>query len=114
MTFESVSIVLGGQIRTRECYGSRRKPSTGRWFNDVESPNSGTVCNVIASDVGGNVEYRCGSCAVSGGRSGQTIGYAEGTESGQVYDSDGPVAPPVGTGCFRAVTGVDLYFLYEL
>ena len=48
-----------GQIRTRKCYGGRRKPSTGRGFHDVESPNSGTVCNVIASDVGGNVEYRC-------------------------------------------------------
>ena len=45
---------------------------------------------------------------------GQTIGYAEGSASGQVYDSDGPVAPSVGSGCFRAMTNVDLHFLYEL
>ena len=65
-TFESVSIVLGGQVRTRKCYGGRRKPATGRWVHDVESSNSGTVCNIVASDVGGNVEHRCGSCGVSG------------------------------------------------
>ena len=30
------------------------------------------------------------------------------------YDSDGPVAPSVGSGCYRAVAGVDLPFLYEM
>ena len=33
---------------------------------------------------------------------------------GQIHDSDGPVAPSVGSGCYRAVAGVDLPFLYEM
>ena len=68
-TFESVSIVLGGQIRTRKCYGGRRKPPKGRWVHDVKPTNSGTVRNVVTSDVSGNVEYWCGSCGVSCRRS---------------------------------------------
>ena len=113
-TFESFTIVLGGQIRTRKCYGGSPKPTEGHWFYDVESSNSGTVRNVIASDVSGNVEYWCRSCGVSGGRSRQVVGNAEGSASSQVHDSDGPVAPSVGSGCFRAVADVDLPFLYEL
>ena len=91
--FESFTIVLGGQIRTRKCYGGSRKLTEGRWFYDVESSNSGTVRNVVASDVSGNVEYWCGSCGVSGGRSRQAVGNAEGSASSQVHASDGPVAP---------------------
>ena len=113
-TFESFTIILGGQIRTRKCYGGSRKPTEGRWFYDVKSSNSGTVRNVAASDVSGNVEYWCGSCGVSGGRSRQAVGNAEGSASSQVHDSDGPVAPSVGSGCFRAIADVDLPFLYEL
>ena len=113
-TFESFTIVLGGQIGTGKCYGGSRKPTEGRWFYDVESSNSGTVCNVIASDVSGNVEYWCGSRGLSGGRSRQAVRNAEGPASSQVHDSDGPVAPSVGSGCPRAVVDVDLPFLYEL
>ena len=71
--------------------------------------DAGTVRNVVASDVSRNVEHWCGPCGVSCRRSRQTIGYAKGSASGQVYDSDGPVAPSVW-----AVTNVDLHFLYEL
>ena len=39
---------------------------------------------------------------------------AEGTAGGQIHDSDGPVAPSVGPGCYQAVAGVDLPFLYEV
>ena len=39
---------------------------------------------------------------------------AEGPASSQVHDSDGPVAPSAGSGCSRAVTDVDLPFLYDL
>ena len=113
-TFESVSIVLGGQVRTRKCYGGRRKPTKGRWVHDVEPSNSGTVRNGVASDVSRNVEHWCGPCGVSCRRGRQTIGYAKGSASGQVYDSDGPVAPSVWSGSDRAVTNVDLHFLYEL
>ena len=113
-TFESVSIVLGGQVRTRKCYGGGCKPPKGRWVHDVEPSNSGTVRNIVTSDVSRNVEYWCGSCGVSCRRNRQTIGYAKGSASGQVYDSDGPVAPSVGSGSSRAVTNVDLHLLYEL
>ena len=94
--------------------GGSRKPTEGRGFYDVETSNSGTVCNVVASDVSGNVEYWCGSCGVSGGGGGQAVGDAEGPASSQIHDSDGPVAPSVGSGCFRAIADVDLPFLYEL
>ena len=58
-TFEPFTIVLGGQIRTEKCDGSSREPTAGCWFHDVESSNSGTVRNVVASDVIKNVEYWC-------------------------------------------------------
>ena len=113
-TVESFTIVLGGQIGTGKCYGGSRKPTEGCWFHDVESSNSGTVRNVVASDVSRNVEYWCGSRGLSGGRSRQAVGNAEGPASSQVHDSDGPVAPSVGSGCPRAVADFDLPFLYEL
>ena len=97
-TFESFTIILSGQIGTRKCYGGSRKPTKGRWFYDVESSNSGTVCDVVASDVSRNVEYWCGSCGIPGGRSRQAVGNAEGPASSQVHDSDRPVAPSVGPG----------------
>ena len=113
-TFESFTIVLGEEIRTRKCYGGSRKPTEGRGFYNVESSNSGTVRNVVALDVSGNVDYWCGSCGVSGGGGGQAVGDAEGPASSQIHDSDGPVAPSVGSRCFRAIADVDLPFLYEL
>ena len=61
-----------------------------------------------------DVPVWCGPCGVSCRRSRQTIGYAKGSASGQVYDSDGPVAPSVWSGSSRAVTNVDLHFLYKL
>ena len=56
---EPFTIVLGGQIGTGKCYGGSREPTEGCWFHDVESSNSGTICNVVASDVIRNVEYWC-------------------------------------------------------
>ena len=34
--------------------------------------------------------------------------------AGQILGSDGPVAPSIGTGCYRAAAGVDLPFLHEM
>ena len=113
-TVESFTIVLGGQIGTGKCYGGSRKPTEGCWFHDVKSPNSGTVRNVIASDVSRNVEYWCGSRGLSGGRSRQAVCNSDGPAGSQVHDSDGPVAPSVGSEYSRAVADVDLPFLYEL
>ena len=56
---EPFTIVLGGQIGTGKCYGGSREPTEGCWFHDVESSNSSTVCDVVASDVIRNVEYWC-------------------------------------------------------
>ena len=62
---ESLTIVLGGQIGSGKCHGgSRQKPTEGRGIHDVGSPDSGTIRNVVTSDVGGNVEHWCGSYVV--------------------------------------------------
>ena len=43
----------------RVCYGGGRQPAERCWSHDVESSNSGTICDVVASDVLGNDEYWC-------------------------------------------------------
>ena len=58
-TIEPFTIVLGGQIGTGKCYGGSREPTERCWFHDVESSNSSTVRDVVASDVIRNVEYWC-------------------------------------------------------
>ena len=55
---------LGGQVRPRKCYGGGCKPTARRGVHDVEPTNPGTVRDVVASNVGRNVEYWCGSCGI--------------------------------------------------
>ena len=43
------------------------KPTEGCGIHDVESPDSGTIHNVVTSDVGGDVEHWCGSRGLPGG-----------------------------------------------
>ena len=52
------------------CYGGGRQPAERCWSHDVESSNSGTIRDVVASDVVGNDEYWCWSRGLSGGRGG--------------------------------------------
>ena len=42
------------------CYGGGRQPAERCWSHDVESSNSGTIRDVVASDVVGNDEYLIG------------------------------------------------------
>ena len=42
------------------------------------------------------------------------VGDSEGAASGQVHDSNGPVAPSVGSGCSRASTDIVLHILYDM
>ena len=64
---ESLTSVLGGQIGSGKCYGGSRKSTEGCGIHDVEPPDSGTIRNVVTSDVGGNVDHWCGSRGLSGG-----------------------------------------------
>ena len=64
---ESLTSLLGGQIGSGKCYGGSRKPTEGCRIHDVEAPDSGTIRNVVTSDVSGNVDHWCGSRGLSGG-----------------------------------------------
>ena len=54
---EPFTIVLGEPLGSGMCYGGGHQPAERCWSHDVESPNSGTICDVVASDVVGNDEY---------------------------------------------------------
>ena len=51
---EPLTIVLGEPLGSRMCYGGGRQPAKRYWSHDVEHSNSGTICDVVASDVVGN------------------------------------------------------------
>ena len=70
--------------------------------------------DVVTSDVVGNYEYRRRQCSVSCGRSSEVIYGSEGAACGQMHDSDGTVAPSVGSGCSWAITDINLRILYEM
>ena len=54
---EPFTIVLGAQIGSGMCYGGSSESAERCGFHDVKSSNSGTIRNVVESDVVGNVEY---------------------------------------------------------
>ena len=111
---EPFTIVLGEPIGSGMCYGGGDQPTERCGTHDDESSNSGTIRNVVESDVVGNAEHWYGSRGFSVGRGRKTFYDTEGTAGSQIHDSDGPVAPSVGSGCYRAVAGVDLPFLHEM
>ena len=56
---EQFTIVLGEPLGSGVCYSGGRQPAERCRSHDVESLNSGTVRDVVASDVVGNYEYWC-------------------------------------------------------
>ena len=56
---EPFTIFLSEPLGPGMCYGGGRQPAERCWSYDVESSNSGTIRDVVASDVVGNDEYWC-------------------------------------------------------
>ena len=68
----------------------------------------------VTLDVVGNNEYWRRSCSVSCRRSSDVIHDSEGTASGQIHGSNGPVAPSFGSGCSRPSADIVLKILHEM
>ena len=76
-------LFLGEPLGLRMCYGGGRQPTERCWSHNVESSNSGTVRDVVTSDVVGNDEYWGWSRGLSGGRGGESV-----------YDPEGAAGRP--------------------
>ena len=51
---EPLTVVLGEPLGSRMGYGGGRQPAERCWSHDFESSNSGTIRDIVASDVVGN------------------------------------------------------------
>ena len=111
MIIEPLTVVLGGPSGRRVCHDGGCQPAARCRPHDAESSNTGTIRDDVTSDVVGNDEHRRRPCSVSYGRCSEVIQDSEGAASGQIHDSNGPVAPSVGSGCSRASTHIILRIL---
>ena len=94
-----LAVVLCGLVGRGVCHGRGGQPAEGGWPYVIESADYVAVRYVVTSHVDGDDVYRHRSRGVSYQRDCRLVVNSSGAAGGQLYGSNGSVAPSDGSGC---------------